>query len=61
MVETNSRKIIKRLESEGFTHVSIRGSHHKFTNGTLTIIIPHPKNDMPFGTARATAKLVGWI
>ena len=61
MIETNSRKIIKRLEQEGFTLVSVRGSHHKFEKDGRTIIVPHPKKDMPLGTARAIAKMAGWL
>jgi predicted RNA binding protein YcfA (HicA-like mRNA interferase family) len=61
MVETNSRKIIKRLEHECFQLVSVRGSHHKFEKGSKTIIVPHPKKDIPLGTARAIAKLAGWL
>lgn len=61
MIETNSRKIIKRLEREGFILVSIRGSHHKFEKDGMTIIVPHPKKDMPLGTARAIAKMAGWL
>ena len=30
MIETNSRKIIKHLEQDGYMLVSVRGSHHKF-------------------------------
>jgi predicted RNA binding protein YcfA (HicA-like mRNA interferase family) len=28
--------------------------------GTQTIIIPHPKKDLPIGTAMAMAKQAGW-
>ena len=56
----NSRDIVKRLESEGFKLVSIRGSHHKFTRGPVTVIVPHPKKDLPIGTALSIARQVGW-
>ena len=56
----NSRAIVKRLKSEGFELVSVKGSHHKFRKGTITVIVPHPKKDLPVGTARSIAKLVGW-
>jgi predicted RNA binding protein YcfA (HicA-like mRNA interferase family) len=61
MIETNSRKIIKHLEQDGFVLVSVRGSHHKFEKDGMVIIVPHPKKDMPFGTARAIAKMAGWL
>jgi predicted RNA binding protein YcfA (HicA-like mRNA interferase family) len=41
--------------------VSARGSHHKFCKGAVTIIVPHPKKDLPVGTARSIVKLAGWI
>ena len=56
----NSRAIVGRLKSEGFELVSVKGSHHKFRKGTITVIVPHPKKDLPVGTARSIAKLVGW-
>ena len=60
-MERDSKKIIKRLLAEGFTLVSIKGSHHKFAQGALTVIVPHPKKDLPTGTARAIARQAGWI
>lgn len=60
-MERDSKKIIKRLEAEGFERVSIKGSHHKYRKGIVTVIIPHPKKDLPLGTARSIAKMVGWL
>lgn len=60
-METNSKNIVKRLEAEGWTLVSVKGSHHKFRKGSLTVIVPHPKKDLPVGTARNIAKCAGWI
>ena len=34
---------------------------HKLRKGIKTIIVPHPKKDLPTGTARAIAKQAGWI
>ena len=56
----NSREIVKRLKAEGFELVSVKGSHQKFRKGTITVVVPHPKKDLPFGTARSIAKQVGW-
>jgi predicted RNA binding protein YcfA (HicA-like mRNA interferase family) len=61
MMERNSRKIIGRLLEDGFEEVSVRGSHHKFRKGKVTLIVPHPEKDLPLGTARAIAKQAGWI
>nr|WP_210303810.1 type II toxin-antitoxin system HicA family toxin [Rhizobium esperanzae] len=59
-VERNSQKIIARLKREGFEVVSIKGSHHKLRRGGQSIIVPHPKKDLPIGTALAIAKQAGW-
>ncbi|RXT16628.1 addiction module toxin, HicA family [Rhizobium leguminosarum] len=43
--------MIARLKREGFEVVSIKGSHHKLRRRSQTIIVPHPKKDLPIGTA----------
>lgn len=60
-MERNSGKIIKRLKAEGWTLKSIKGSHHQFEKNGRKITVPHPKKDLPLGTARGIAKYVGWI
>lgn len=60
-MERNSKRIVKRLKDEGYELISVSGSHHKFRKGAVTIIVPHPKKDLPTGTARAIAKTAGWI
>ena len=60
-MERDSRKLIKRLRDEGYELVSVRGSHHKFRKGNMTLVVPHPEKDLPIGTARAIAKQAGWI
>jgi predicted RNA binding protein YcfA (HicA-like mRNA interferase family) len=60
-MERDSRKIVKRLLQEGYERISTSGSHHKFRKGALTVIVPHPKKDLPTGTARAIAIQAGWI
>ena len=59
--ERNSKKLIKLLEKDGFEHVSTKGSHHKYRKGSITVIVPHPKKDLPIGTLRSIYRLVGWI
>ena len=61
MTETNSRKIIERLRKDGFELVSVRGSHHKYVKDGRVVMVPHPKNDLPLGTARNIARQAGWI
>jgi predicted RNA binding protein YcfA (HicA-like mRNA interferase family) len=60
-MDRDSKKIVKRLLAEGFHLVSVAGSHHKFRKGAVTVIVPHPRKDLPTGTARAIAKQAGWI
>jgi len=60
-MERNSKKLIKRLVNEGWELVSVKGSHHKYRKSGLTVIIPHPKKDLPIGTARAIGKMAGWL
>lgn len=60
-MERSSKAIIKRLKIEGWDHISTRGSHHKFRRGPVTLIVPHPKNDLPLGTARSIARMAGWL
>jgi predicted RNA binding protein YcfA (HicA-like mRNA interferase family) len=60
-VETDSGKIIRRLRDDGFVLVSVKGSHHKFRKDAKTVVVPHPKKDLPVGTAHNIAKQAGWL
>jgi len=60
-MERNSKDIVKRLLKEGFEQVSQNGSHVKFRKDDRTVIVPHPKKDLPMGTARNIAKQAGWL
>lgn len=60
-MERDSKKIVKRLDAEGWELVSTKGSHHKFCKNGQTVIVPHPKKDLPVGTARSIAKMAGWL
>ena len=59
---TNSRDILDRLRREGFEPVSVRGSHHKLHHPVLrkVVIVPHPRRDIPIGTARSIYRQAGW-
>lgn len=61
LIERNSGKIIARLKREGWEFLGAKGSHHKFRRAGVTIVVPHPKKDLPLGTARAIAKFAAWI
>ncbi len=60
--ERNSRRIIARLKREGWVEVGTVGSHHKFRNPETgqSLVVPHPKKDLPTGAARKIAKQAGW-
>jgi predicted RNA binding protein YcfA (HicA-like mRNA interferase family) len=59
-MDRDSRKIVKRLLADGFVQVASKGSHVKFRKGDRTVIVPHPKKDLPVGTARSIAAMAGW-
>ena len=60
--ETNTRKIVKRLEAEGW--VNAGGTKHAKYEHTdkpgVTITVPGHRQVKP-GTARSIAKTAGWI
>jgi predicted RNA binding protein YcfA (HicA-like mRNA interferase family) len=60
-MERDSRKIVARLKRDGFELVAVRGTHHKFRKGERTVVVPHPKKDLPTGTARSIARMAGWL
>lgn len=62
-IERDSRKIIKRLTREGWVQVSQAGSHVTFKNPRFAFLVtvPHPRRDLPLGTARNIAMAAGWL
>jgi predicted RNA binding protein YcfA (HicA-like mRNA interferase family) len=62
-IERNSRKILARLLREGWSVVSIEGSHHKLAHPKHAhkIVLVHPKKDLPIGTARQVRKAARWL
>ena len=60
--ETDRRKVVKRLEREGWTPVH-GGAHDLYTNKARPgsrIVVPRHRTLSP-GVARAIAKAAGWI
>lgn len=60
--ETNTRKIIARLERDGWQLVG-GGKHDKYTHPErpgMAIIVPRHRELSP-GVARSIAKAAGWI
>lgn len=60
-IERNSRQILQVLKAAGFEEVSKRGSHLKLRKGERTVIVPHPKKDLPLGTARNIYQQAGLL
>jgi len=59
-METNSRKIARRLLKDGFELISVRGSHHTDRKGARMVILLPPKKELPLGTVRAIYQQAGW-
>ena len=48
------------LTTNGFRFVSQRGSHAKYRDGHgHTVIVPHPRKDIPIGTLRSMIRQSG--
>jgi predicted RNA binding protein YcfA (HicA-like mRNA interferase family) len=60
-LQTNSRKLIRLLQQDGFQLVKVVGSHHKLKKGDSIVTVPHPKKDLPIGTVRSIYKQAGWL
>ncbi len=61
-METNSRKLLKMLQKDGWEVVQITGSHHQLKHPTKSgrVTIPHPKKDLPLKTVKSIYKQAGW-
>jgi predicted RNA binding protein YcfA (HicA-like mRNA interferase family) len=60
-LETNTRKIIRRLQREGWVHIG-GGKHDNFEHPdkpSLLIQVPRHK-EVSRGVARSIAKVAGW-
>lgn len=60
-LETNSQKLLKVLKEAGVEVVSVKGDHHKLRKGDRTVILPHPKKDLPLGTVRSIYRQAGLL
>lgn len=54
----NNAQIIRQLRAAGWEHVTTRGSHCKYRDPMTgkSVIVPHPKKDLPQGTVNAILK-----
>ena len=61
MPSVSSKEVLKDLKANGWYEVAQRGSHvqlkHAKTPGRITV--PHPKRDLPLGTASEIYKAAG--
>lgn len=57
----SSKELIKQLKKLGWEEVRTKGSHHHFKhpNKDYLITVPHPKKDLPKGTADKILKQGG--
>jgi predicted RNA binding protein YcfA (HicA-like mRNA interferase family) len=53
-MEKNSRKLLKKLQDDGWRVVRISGDHHilQHPHFAHSIVVPHPKKDLPRGLVR---------
>jgi mRNA interferase HicA len=64
--ETNRRKIVQRLEAEGWTRLDRDGPHDLYASPTParpgeTAVIPVPRHrELSPGVARSIARRAGW-
>jgi predicted RNA binding protein YcfA (HicA-like mRNA interferase family) len=61
-IETNTRKVVRRLEREGWVNVG-GGKHDKFdhpANPGVTIMVPRHRELTP-RVARSIANSAGWL
>ena len=62
-MESDSRKIIKLLEADGWQFMGATGSHHHFKHNAKSgkVTVPHPKKDLPAGTVRSILRQAGLL
>lgn len=57
----NSKELIKIIESDGWIFKNSKGSHQHFVHSTKKgkVTVPHPKKNIPLGTANSILKQAG--
>lgn len=61
-METNSRKLMRKLKDEGWELDRVKGDHHTFkhTDKAELITLTHPRKDLPVGQVRSIYRIAGW-
>lgn len=59
--DMDSGALIRLLKQNGWREVRVAGSHHTFKHPEFSMIltVPHPKKDLPLGTANSILKKAG--
>jgi len=55
-----SKDIIKRLTSDGWYLVGVKGDHEKFKHPPGHVVVPHPRKDVVIGTLKSIYRQAGW-
>ncbi len=55
----SSHLIVKVLLKNSFIFISQKGSHQKYRKANRTVIVPHPKKEIPIGTFRSIVRQSG--
>ncbi|MCS1384807.1 type II toxin-antitoxin system HicA family toxin [Lysinibacillus sphaericus] len=60
-MSSSSRKVIKKIEDEGWVLKRITGSHHHFKHPTKPgiVTVPHPQKDIPIKTLNSILQQAG--
>ena len=63
MARFDSKRLLRDLEKAGWSVARTRGSHVqlKHPDNPLLITVPHPKRDLPQGTAAAIYRAAGIV
>lgn len=61
-METNSRKLLRMLERDGWELDRVKGDHHTFKHPDRVelITLTHPRKDLPAGQVRSIYRIAGW-
>lgn len=59
----SGKYLMIELKSAGWKLTRVRGSHHIFKHPDLphTVVVPHPRKDLPPGTVRAIRRHAGLV
>lgn len=61
-METNSRKLLRKLKGAGWEVARVRGDHYTLKHEAVDdlITLTHPRKDLPTGLVRRIYAIAGW-